>query len=242
MAALIWRFSLPRLMVHVEGETEETFVRELLAPHLQSYGYSAVVAKLLGNARNRSNRGRIRSWPTVRDDIVLRLNGDPGSYATTLVDYYALPAGTGLGWPNRHVTAALPYHERGIRVEEGMEAVINSAFATTSRPTRFVGGVIMHEFEALLFSDCTAFAEGIGQPKLAASFQSIRDQFGNPEEINDSPLTAPSKRVTQLVSGYQKPIYGNVGALHIGLPRMRAECPHFNRWLTRLEGLICDPL
>jgi hypothetical protein len=225
-------------MVHVEGETEETFVRELLAPHLQSCGYSAVVAKLLGNARNRSNRGGIRSWPSVRDDIIQRLNGDIGSYATTLVDYYGLPAGSGLGWPNRHVTATLPHQERGILVEQGMEAIINSAFATTSRPTRFVGGVIMHEFEALLFSDCTAFAEGIGQPALAAAFQSVRDQFGTPEEINDSPLTAPSKRVTQLVSGYQKPIYGNVGALHIGLLKMRAECPHFNRWLTRIEGLI----
>jgi hypothetical protein len=225
-------------MVHVEGETEETFVRELLAPHLQSCGYSSVVAKLLGNARNRSNRGGIRSWPAVRDDILHSLNGDSGSYATTLVDYYALPQGEGLGWPDRHVAHTLPHHARGICVEAAMEAIINDAFSATSRPIRFVGGVLMHEFEALLFSDCTAFAEGIGQPGLANSFQAIRDQFGNPEEINDSPLTAPSKRVTALVKGYQKPIYGNVGALHIGLPRIRAECPHFDRWVNRLEELV----
>ena len=75
---------------------------------------------------------------------------------------------------------------------------------------RFVPYVMMHEFEALLFSDCEQFGRGIGRPDLAASFQGIRDQFASPEEIDDSPETAPSKRVESLVAGYQKPLLGGL--------------------------------
>lgn len=94
----------------------------------------------------------------------------------------------------------------------------------------------MHEFEGLLFSDCVAFASAIGRPDLAASFQGIRDEFETPEEINDSPVTAPSKRVEALVAGYQKPLFGTVAALDIGFDAIRAECPHFDRWVTTLEA------
>jgi hypothetical protein len=103
-------------------------------------------------------------------------------------------------------------------------------------PVRFIPFVIMHEFEGLLFSDCTAFARSIGQTRIAPSFQAIRDQFPTPEEINDSPITAPSKRVQELVAGYEKPFHGTLAALEIGLQSIRAQCPHFNDWLVRLEA------
>ena len=95
----------------------------------------------------------------------------------------------------------------------------------------------MHEFEALLFSDCTRFATGIGLPNLAGTFQAIRNAFASPEEINDSPITAPSKRLESLVPSYEKPLLGTLAALEIGLDIMRAECPHFKQWIETLEGL-----
>ncbi len=97
----------------------------------------------------------------------------------------------------------------------------------------------MHEFEGLLFSDCAAFSRGIGKPELESRFQEIRDQFTTPEEINDSPETAPSKRVEALVPGYQKPFLGNLAILEIGLERIRTECPLFDAWLRQLENLVC---
>ncbi|MGB2611005.1 MAG: DUF4276 family protein, partial [Isosphaeraceae bacterium] len=102
---------------------------------------------------------------------------------------------------------------------------------------RFIPFVVMHEFEALLFSDCARFANGIGRKNLAERFQAIRDEFNSPEEINDSPLTHPSCRVAELVPDYQKPIWGNIAALEIGFDRIRSECPHFRAWLERLESL-----
>ena len=43
-----------RLLVHVEGPTEETFVNNVLGPHLGCRGYSSVAARLMGNARPRA--------------------------------------------------------------------------------------------------------------------------------------------------------------------------------------------
>ena len=100
---------------------------------------------------------------------------------------------------------------------------------------RFLPFVIMHEFEGLLFSDCVVFAETIARPQLTQTLQDIRQQFATPEEINDSPITAPSKRVEELVSGYQKPLFGTLAALRMGLATIRRECPHFRDWLERLE-------
>lgn len=61
---------MTRLLIHVEGQTEETFVNEVLAPHLYRHGYTSVGARLLGNARLRERRGGIRGWNSVRSDIL----------------------------------------------------------------------------------------------------------------------------------------------------------------------------
>lgn len=102
---------------------------------------------------------------------------------------------------------------------------------------RFVPYVMMHEFEALLFSDCRAFARGIGRSELGDEFQRIRDGFASPEEIDDSRDKAPSKRVEVLVRGYQKPHMGTLAALAIGIEAMRGACSHFGCWLDCLERL-----
>ena len=81
-----------------------------------------------------------------------------------------------------------------------------------------------------------AFSRGIGRPSLEAGLQKVRDQFPTPEDINDSPITAPSKRVMDLVPGYEKPLLGTLAALQIGLGRIRQECPHFDAWVARLES------
>ena len=82
---------MSRLLLHVEGQTEETFVNDVLAPHLRDRGYDSVRARLVGNARRRDRRGGIRDWNAVRRDIANHLKEDTGSFATTMVDYYGLP-------------------------------------------------------------------------------------------------------------------------------------------------------
>ena len=225
---------MPRLLVHVEGQTEETFVKEVLRPYLYNCGYESVSARIVGNARQ---RGGIRSWSSVRDGILNHLKEDSGSVITTMVDYYGLPQTSGKAWPGRAEAGALAFEQRARSVENALLTDVCHNMGRNFDAGRFIPFVVMHEFEGLLFSDCNLFAKGIEKPDLAPKFQAIRDQFSTPEEINDSPTTAPSKRVQQLVPGYEKPFLGTLAVIEIGLEKIRRECPHFRSWIECLESL-----
>jgi hypothetical protein len=225
-----------RLLVHVEGETEETFVNEILARHLYGRGYSMVSARLLGNARQRDRRGGIRGWNSVRGDIINHLKNDRDCTATTMIDYYGLPQTGEKAWPGRARASELPFEQKAVTVQDALHRDICQEMGEGFSKDRFIPFVVMHEFEGLLFSDCALFAEGIGRNELSAQFQDIRNAFSSPEEINDSPITAPSKRVAFLVPGYEKPLLGTLAVLTIGLGPIRKACPHFSQWLFQLEN------
>ena len=227
-----------RLLIHVEGQTEETFVNNILAPHLYTYGYTRVSARLIGNARLRTRRGGICPWPIVRKEILNRLKEDHGCIVTTMVDYYGLPQTGDQAWPGRQTAGALPFKQKACTIETALLNDISSGLENNLDVKRFIPYVTMHEFEGLLFSDCERFGYGISRPDLIEQFKTIRNQFTTPEEINDSPNTAPSKRVETLVPGYQKPLLGTSAILEIGLDTIRAECPHFCEWLEHLEGFL----
>ena len=93
----------------------------------------------------------------------------------------------------------------------------------------------MHEFEALLFSAPEILASRLQvKPALIAN---IVAKCGSPEEIDDSPDTAPSKRLIQLSNGFRKTTTGIAVAEDIGLSAIRARCPLFDEWLTAIERL-----
>ena len=93
----------------------------------------------------------------------------------------------------------------------------------------------MHEFEALLFSAPKILASRLQvKPALIAN---IVAKCGSPEEIDDSPDTAPSKRLIQLSNGFRKTTTGIAVAEDIGLSAIRARCPLFDEWLTAIERL-----
>jgi len=229
---------MARLLIHVEGQTEEDFVNEVLRMHLVAMGYHAVDARIVGNARLRRRRGGIRPWPSVKRDITNHLKEDAACIATTMVDYYGLPKMGDAAWPGREMAAGLATSSKAACVEKALlkDLIIEMGGGFDSH--RFVPFVVMHEFEGLLFSDCEAFSRAIGRPDLESKFRAIRDQFATPEEINDSPETAPSKRVEVLVPEYEKPLFGALAVLEIGLTRIRAECAHFDGWLKHLESLV----
>lgn len=224
---------MTRLLICVEGQTEEDFVEYVLAPHLYARGYTAVAAKLMGTAISRKNRGGVKAWDDVLKDIVNKLRGDRGLIVSTMVDYYGMPR----DWPGR---AAVPPggatpSQIAAPIEQGMLDDVASDMGSGFNTGRFVPYVMMHEFEAMLFSDCSKLAVGIGQPALERRLQAIRDEFDTPEGIDDSPDSAPSKRIEGLVDSYQKPQAGTLTALAIGLEAIRGECPHFAGWVARLE-------
>jgi hypothetical protein len=68
--------------------------------------------------------------------------------------------------------------------------------------------------------------------ELVASFASI-------EHINLGKDTAPSKRILSLFPEYRatKATAGPDIAEYTGLSVIRAKCPHFNQWISKLESL-----
>ena len=67
---------------------------------------------------------------------------------------------------------------------------------------RFIPGIILHEFEALLFADVNGFEILEADcPDLVANLS--QEVAGlEPEAINDSPQSAPSKRIIKHFSSY----------------------------------------
>jgi hypothetical protein len=191
---------MARLLIHVEGQTEESFVNEVLRNHLVAKGYHAVYARMMGNARLRQYRGGIRPWLSARRDIINHLREDQECIATTMVDYYGLPQTAPGEWPGRARSKSMSTVEEKARcVQDALRDDVAAEMGNRFDSDRFVPFVVMHEFEGLLFSDCAAFSRGIGRSDLEVGLRRIREDFATPEEINDSSDTAPSKRVEALV-------------------------------------------
>jgi hypothetical protein len=166
-------------------------------------------------------------------DIRAHLLGDKTAYCTTFFDFYGLPE----DFPGK-TEAKLQMSIAG--KADCLLGALTEEFRKElgENPLRrFIPYVQMYEFEALLFSDPTKLASGIGQPDLAKDFQIIRDEFSSPEEINNSRKTAPGKRISRLYRGYVKPLHGSLAAIEIGLEIIRRECRRFDAWLKQIEAL-----
>lgn len=204
-----------RLAMSVEGETEVDFVKLILAPHLHSKGVEPI--PILPHGRG----GNIRVDRVASAMAELFWNFD---YVTSLVDFY--------GFVDKD-------NDAPCQLERRINNAVGQRIQSSWDETRVFAYVQLHEFEALLFSDVHRFSAVFDDlPDGAlARLQEVRRHFSSPEDINDNSATAPSKRISQLVPGYNKRLHGPDLAAEIGLSVIRSECSRFNRWLTRLESL-----
>jgi hypothetical protein len=221
---------MSRVYIVVEGQTEEAFVNDVLGPILHPQGVYPYPC-LIGRPGHKG--GRV-SYERAKRDVTLFLKQDQTAFCTTMFDFYGL----GPGFPGKSPPGNLP----GAQQVAGIEAAIKADLLATlpaalGVEARFLPYLQLHEYEGLLFSDPEAFARGIYEPNLIPIFKRIRDEFPTPEDINDDPDTAPSKRVVAAHPAYRKPLYGALAALAVGIETMRRECPRFNQWVGRLETL-----
>ena len=226
---------MTRVHVVVEGQAEEAFVKTVLYPHFLVKGIllNAILAPNRRGATARVHRGGGHSFRPALFAIKQKLKEDPSSYCTTLVDYYAIPEDFP-GLDHQELPPPISLDERIAYLEREMD---RAAGATG----RLIPYLQLHEFEAILFSD-TALIDGTlaaldDYASRQVDLDRILREAGNPEAINDGPATAPSKRLLRLYPGYNKVVFGPLIAERIGLGKIRSECPHFNRWISRLEGL-----
>ena len=213
---------MKRLCIICEGQTELYFVKELLVPHLQAFGIDAYATPL--TAGQKQQRGGNVSVPRLAKHI--RNEYHNVRFITTLVDYYGFKDVNGR--PKAQLEQTI--------LNEAQTLITRNFETYRVRPY-----VQMHEFEALLFSDISRF-ELLGDSwnnESQTRLQRICDAFETPEDINNSPQTAPSKRLDGIFPGYgsNKTLYGPLIAEDIGLGKIRQECPLFNQWIGELEKL-----
>jgi hypothetical protein len=216
-----------RCRLLVEGQTEETFANRTLLPHLYSLGFHDVSVTLVTTKRSASGskfRGGVTSWGQLRKDIDL-LRIDRGALVTTMLDYYGLPLDVP-GMADRPFAS----DARG-RVRHVEDAVRDAVDATN-----FVPHLMLHEFEALLYADPQAVADHFADVAIGASMRADIAQCGEAELVNEGPNTAPSKRLISYRPGYVKTADGPNILDDIGLPAVRAACPHFDEWLSTIES------
>jgi hypothetical protein len=216
-----------RIKIIVEGQTEESFVEKVLAPAL--YPREIYLTPILLGVPG--HKGGNVNYARVKKDILLHLRQDRTAYCSTMLDLYGL----GEGFPG---VPPPPHHPGAVKAVTREQAIYEDILASApeERPDlRFVPYLQVHEYEGLLFSDPDAFARALRQQTLSMHLHQIRNAFPTPEDINDDPQLAPSKRVLAAYPPYRKVIEGTIAAQEVGITTMRQQCPHFHQWVSRLE-------
>ncbi|PVZ87935.1 hypothetical protein C9426_10070 [Serratia sp. S1B] len=212
---------MSRILVFVEGQTEGTFVRDLLEPYFSPFGI--YLSPILAQTSPR-HKGGIVSYGKVKHQVTRLCRQDKTAYVTTLMDYYGLP--TDFPRPSNPAPNA---HDHVVQLEQALQQDIEEP--------NFIPNLLLHEFEALLFSAPDKFGAWLDDDAPVAQLKKISAEFASPEHINNSRQTAPSKRIMALVPIYQKTLHGPLIAKDIGLDTIRAQCSHFNYWIERLLAL-----
>lgn len=218
---------MKRVLALVEGQTEERFFKDVLCPYFWNHEID-LTPKIATTKRVMIGphfKGGITDYSKVEKDIRLLLNDTGVEAVTTFIDYYALPS----DFPGMTTRPAGKSIHRVIHVENAWKIQINHQ--------NFHPYLMVHEFEAMLFCKPEELSNALYQPKIVKELESIRKSVSSPEEINEGPNTAPSKRIIKCTSAYHKTLHGPIVAKRIGLQSIRGQCPHFNEWLTWIESL-----
>lgn len=219
-----------QLFILVEGPTEETFVKQVLSPYLIQFNIYAtpIIAKTKQLANSSKIRGGVNTTLVLEDLKRMVHNMGPRTIVTTLFDYYGLPT----DFPG------LKDKPQGnsLKIVQHLEQSL--ADSVGSQPPVFLPYIQLHEFETLLFVEKEAFATYVDPTEANLNeLYRIIDRYPNPEDINNDPMTAPSKRILKHFPGYNKAIDGSGIIREIGLDLILLKCPHFKEWIDKIQTI-----
>lgn len=227
---------MTRLYLLVEGQTEERFVKDVLAPHLHARGiwtYPMIVETRRDRVTGRKIRGG-GSWSKWKRDMARLVKEQRGTDVrfSTLFDLYGLPH----DYPEIDTVGT---DTDTVRRAEKLQA----AMAKAIDDRRLIPYLQRHEFEALVLASLDQLRELL-DPADHSGVSELQMSLGtrSPEEINDGETTAPSRRLERHIPSYDKQTYGPMAIELAGLEQVRARCPRFHAWVTTLEALPGDPV
>ncbi len=212
---------MKRLYIIVEGQTEQEFVRELITPYFNELGFYDVRPCLIRTSR--TSKGGFVSYQHLKNDALRLLKEEKNIIVTTLVDYFRIP---------NNIPQYNECKSKYVDVKDKVECLEKSIGADI-QDIRFIPYIQLHEFEAVLFSSNNGF-KAFYNDEICIKIQKIIDDYTNPELINDSPQTAPSKRILNIIPQYDKVLEGNLIAIEVGMSKILTKCPRFRHWIEVL--------
>ena len=219
-----------RLIFIVEGETEKEFVENLITPCLNNeHGFYNIACFI-----TKHSHGGVSKYTYLKEDI-LRVVNETGVIVTTMFDFYGIPKDT----PGYDYTKSLlPHLEQVELMEQAVYEDIDKS--CKAKTICFVPYLELHEFEAMLFSSEAGIYEYFKDEANLEEFNHILKSYPNPEDIDNGPTTAPSKRMESIIPDYEKPLYGNCMAMSIGIETIMKKCLHFRNWMEKIIGLVSN--
>ena len=219
---------MKRVIIVVEGQTEQEFVKQCIAPYmLAKYGIISVTARLIGKP---SHKGGDVRFNRLKVDLNILLH-EPNVVVSTFIDFFKLAN----DFPNADNCRQYNRSEDKIAcLEQSLAEVINA-------PT-FIPYIQRHEFEALLFASDRGFNKYF-KTETCERLADVSQRYPNPEDINNT--EPPSYRIMNIVQHcegfrYDKVTSGNILALEIGVEMMIATCPRFAVWVDQVGKLASD--
>lgn len=220
----------------VEGSSEEVFVNDVLVKHFASLNIFISARKIKtgwDRINNKPSKGGLLKYIKFRNDVLRWIESDRNQsqfWYTSMFDLYAFPK-----------DELSPYNTTIQSISDPYQKIValESAIAKDINHPKFIPYIQLHEFEAFLLVEPDRLITMY--PNGQTGINRLKRDIGSrsPEEINESPQTAPSKRIIKYLPDYegQKAQVGPLVAEDIGLTVLRNNCPHFNDWITKLENI-----
>jgi len=214
---------MQKILVLVEGQTEEQFIKNVLLDYfLQRKIWLVPVIIETKEIKSGPNfKGGINSYRKIKEDLEKLLGDSSAIVVTTMIDYYGLPK----DFPTFTRTGTC--YQKVKAAEDAFVAEVNNQ--------KFIPYLQLHEFEGILFSAPTAISDTMDTSGRSRSeLEKIRNSVTSPEEINEGVETHPSKRIQRLFPNYNKPLHGTLISTRIGVIQLMDDCPHFKQWIECL--------
>lgn len=184
---------MSKVLMLVEGDTEERFAKELLKPYFEQKGIFIIPRNLKG----------VGKYKAIHHEIKILLKDSNAIAVTTMINLYRIPS----DFPGfKDLQKDLHFRKKVEKLE--------ILFAEDIDNSKFLPYLQLHEFEALLFSDVSHFKKLPNIGNKISEFEKIISSK-EPEEINDLPNTSPANRIKKILSFYDKKLHGIIIAKSI---------------------------
>ncbi len=218
---------MKKVLVLVEGQSEEWFVKNILNQNFNKKNIF-LIPTILTTKRVLSGpnyKGGVSTYGKIKRELLRLFNDSSATIVTTMLDYYRIPA----DFPGFNEKPSGDCYQRVKFLEDKFYLDIDRR--------NFIPYLQLHEYEALILSQIGKFEKVFPEKnEKIEMLRKLNASYKSPEEINENPQTAISKRIKEIFPEYEKILHGQLILIDAHLNEIRSKCPHFDSWLKKIEN------